>query len=80
VKFFLIGIIETCNNSNQLLKDIIALKKRIAKKKRIYTLGKKVKDCQNIVRLFIFKQPIVDAENGGPQKNRNFTSNRLISY
>lgn len=36
VKFFLIGIIETCNNSNQLLKDIIALKKDCEEKTNLY--------------------------------------------
>jgi Fic family protein len=60
VKFFLIGIIETCNNSNQLLKDIIALKKD-CEEKRIYTLGKKVKTAK-ILSDYLFQQPIVDAE------------------
>jgi Fic family protein len=36
VKFFLIGIIETCESSSQSLKDIIELKKD-CEEKRIYT-------------------------------------------
>lgn len=60
VKFFLIGIIETCNNSSQSLKDIITLKKD-CEEKRIYTLGKKVKTAK-LLSDYLFQQPIVDAE------------------
>lgn len=60
VKFFLIGIIETCENSSQSLKDIIALKKD-CEEKRIYTLGKKVNTAKVLLD-YLFLQPIVDAE------------------
>jgi Fic family protein len=60
VKFFLIGIIETCDSSSQTLKDIIALKKD-CEEKRIYMLGKKVNTAK-ILLDYLFLQPIVDAE------------------
>jgi Fic family protein len=60
VKFFLIGIIETCQNSSQSLKDILELKKE-CEEKRIYTLGKKINSAKNFLD-YLFQQPIVDAE------------------
>lgn len=60
VKFFLIGIIETCESSSRSLKDIIELKKD-CEEKRIYTLGKKVNTAK-ILLDYLFRQPIVDAE------------------
>lgn len=60
VKFFLIGIIETCESSIQTLKDIIELIND-CEEKRIYSLGKKVKTAK-ILLDFLFRQPIVDAE------------------
>jgi Fic family protein len=60
VKFFLTGIIETCENSSQSLKDIIELKKD-CEEKRIYTLGKKVNTAKKLLD-YIFQQPIIDAE------------------
>jgi len=59
-KFFLIGIIETCQNSSQSLKDILELKKE-CEEKRIYTLGKKVNTAKKFLD-YLFQQPIVDAE------------------
>lgn len=60
VKFFLIGIIETCQNSSQTLKSIIELKKT-CEENRIYHLGKKVKTAK-ILLDYLFQQPIIDAE------------------
>lgn len=60
VKFFLIGIIETCESSSHTLKSILKLKKE-CEEQRIYTLGKKVKTAK-ILLDFLFQQPIVDAE------------------
>jgi Fic family protein len=60
VKFFLIGIIETCESSSLSLKEIIELKKD-CEEKRIYTLGKKVNTAK-ILLDYLFRQPIVDAE------------------
>ncbi len=60
VKFFLIGVIETCESSSQSLKSILELKKE-CEEKRIYTLGKKVKTAKVLLD-YLFQQPIVDAE------------------
>lgn len=60
VKFFLIGIIETCASSSQTLKAILEIKKE-CEEKRIYSLGKKVKTAK-ILLDYLFQQPIVDAE------------------
>lgn len=60
VKFFLIGIIETCHSSSQTLKSILELKKE-CEEKRIYGLGKKVNTAK-ILLDYLFQQPIVDAE------------------
>jgi Fic family protein len=60
VKFFLIGVIETCENSSLTLKAILALKQD-CEEKRIYTLGKKIKTAK-VLMDYLFQQPIVDAE------------------
>lgn len=60
VKFFLIGIIETCHSSSQTLKSILELKKE-CEEKRIYGLGKKVNTAKVLLD-YLFLQPIVDAE------------------
>lgn len=60
VKFFLVGVIETCQNSIQTLKSIIELKKT-CEENRIYLLGKKVKTAKLLLD-YLFQQPIVDAE------------------
>ncbi len=60
VKFFLVGIIETCQSSIQTLKSIIELKK-VCEENRIYLLGKKVKTAKLLLD-YLFQQPIVDAE------------------
>lgn len=60
VKFFLIGIIETCERSSQSLRNIIELKRNCVEK-RIYSLGKKINTAKNLLD-FLFQQPIVDAE------------------
>ncbi len=60
VKFFLSGVIDTCEKSSQTLKDIIELKKE-CEEKRIYQLGKKVKTAKVLLD-YLYQQPIVDAE------------------
>ncbi|MBS1750190.1 MAG: Fic family protein [Bacteroidetes bacterium] len=60
IKFFLIGIIETCESSSQTLKAILKLKKD-CEEKRIYSLGKKVNTAKLLLD-YLFLQPIVDAE------------------
>lgn len=60
IKFFLIGIIETCASSSQTLKAIIELKKD-CEERRIYSLGKKVNTAK-IFLDYLFRQPIVHPE------------------
>lgn len=60
VKFFLQGVIETCQSSIQTLLNIIALKKD-CEEKRIYTLGKKVNVAKSLLD-YLFQQPVVDAD------------------
>lgn len=72
VKFFLVGIIETCESSSQSLRAIIELKKD-CEEKRIYSLGKKVGTAK-ILLDYLFHQPIVDAEMVSLQ-----TGNSLVS-
>jgi Fic family protein len=77
VKFFLSGVIETCESSIQTLKDIIALKKD-CEEKRIYTLGKKVNLAKSLLD-FLFQQPVVDAEIIAKQLNiSRVTAYKLI--
>jgi Fic family protein len=72
VKFFLIGVIETCQSSSQTLKDILELKKE-CEEKRIYTLGKKVNTAK-IFLDYLFRQPIVDAEMVAKQTGLSLVS------
>lgn len=61
IKFFLTGIIETCENSSRALKSILELKKE-CEEKRIYTLGKKVAKAK-ILLDYLFQQPILEADD-----------------
>lgn len=61
VKFFLNGIIETCHNASQALKDIIGLKKD-CEENRIYKLGKKLESAK-ILLDYLYQQPIVGADD-----------------
>ena len=72
VKFFLVGIIETCESSSQTLKAILELKKE-CEEKRIYSLGKKVNTAK-ILMDYLFQQPIVDAEMVSAQTNISLVS------
>ena len=72
VKFFLIGIIETCESSTQTLKSILELKKE-CEEQRIYTLGKKVNTAK-LLLYFLFQQPIIDAEMVSSQTNISLVS------
>lgn len=61
VKFFLKGVIETCDNSNNTLRDVLALKKE-CEEIRIYQLGKKVKSAKTLLDSLYLK-PIVSADD-----------------
>jgi len=60
VKFFLTGIIRTCESSIAALQEIIRLKKE-CEEKRIFQLGKKVNSAKLLLD-HLYRQPIVDAE------------------
>lgn len=72
VKFFLIGIIETCESSSHSLKAILELKKD-CEEKRIYTLGKKINTAKKLLD-YLFHQPIVDAETVASQTDVSIVS------
>ena len=72
VKFFLIGIIETCQSSINSLKAILELKKD-CEEKRIYTLGKKVNSAKVLLD-YLYQQPVVDAENVAEITNLSLVS------
>lgn len=72
IKFFLRGVVETCEHSNRSLKGIIALKKEY-EEKRIYSLGKKVKTAK-VLFDYLFQQPIVDAEMVSAQTGQSLVS------
>lgn len=72
VKFFLIGVIETCESAIIALKDIMLLKKD-CEEKRIYTLGKKVNTAKLLLD-HLYRQPIVDAAAAAHQTGLSLVS------
>lgn len=60
IKFFLTGIIESCDSAGKALKDILELKKD-CEENRIYRLGKKVKTAKVLLD-YLFQHPIVSAD------------------
>jgi len=57
LKFFLVGVIETSNNSINTFKNIIKLKKDLEENK-IVTLGKKLPTAKKLLS-FLFKKPLI---------------------
>lgn len=72
VKFFLVGIIETCDSSIRTLKAVLELKKD-CEEMRIFTLGKKV-NTATILLDYLFEQPIVNAEMVAKQTSVSLVS------
>jgi Fic family protein len=72
VKFFLKGIIETCESSIRTLKGILELKKN-SEEKCIHTLGRKTNSAR-ILLDYLFHQPIVNAERVAEQTNLSLVS------
>ena len=60
IKFFLTGVILTCESSISALQAILQLKKE-CEEQRIYSLGKKVNTAKLLLD-HLYRQPIVDAE------------------
>lgn len=72
IKFFLIGIIETCESSSKTLKAILELKKE-CEEKRIFTLGKRIPSAK-ILFDYLLHQPIVDADTVAKQTKLSLVS------
>ncbi len=77
LSFFLVGVIETAENSTQTFHEIIKLRKEIETKK-IIKLGKRIPLALDLIR-YLYTKPIVDsAEVAKALKVNVSTSNRLI--
>ena len=77
IAFFLVGVLETAQNSIETFNAIIKLRQQIEEKK-IITLGKKVPMAMNLMR-YLYSKPIVDAnEIAAALKINNSTAHRLI--
>lgn len=77
IKFFLVGVIETAENSIQTFKKILQLKEQIENDK-IITLGKKFPTAKQFL-YELFRKPVVDIGEVEKILNiANSTANRLI--
>lgn len=78
LKFFLVGIYETAENSINTFKAIIKLRQKI-ESEQLITLGKKSKLAGTYLML-LFKNPIIDANDTSEMLDINITTaNRLIA-
>ena len=76
--FFLVGILETAENSIQTFHAIIKLRKELEEKK-ILTLGKRTPLAMKFIR-FLYSKPIVDSIEVAQVLNVNIsTAHRLIN-
>ena len=75
--FFLVGVLETAENSIQTFHEIMKLRSEL-EEKRIITLGKKVPLAMRLIR-YLYTKPIVDASEAAKVLAVNIsTANRLI--
>jgi Fic family protein len=75
--FFLVGVLETAENSTQTFHEIMKLRIEM-EEKRIITLGKKVPFAMQLIR-YLYTKPIVDAAEVAKVLAVNIsTANRLI--
>ena len=75
--FFLVGVLETAENSIQTFHEIMKLRSEL-EEKRIITLGKKVPLAMKLIR-YLYTKPIVDAAEVAKILAVNIsTANRLI--
>lgn len=75
--FFLVGVLETAQNSIETFNAIIKLRQHVEEKK-ITTLGKRVPMAMNLVR-YLYSKPIVDANEIAEALEVNIsTAHRLI--
>ena len=76
LKFFLVGVKETSENSIQTFKDIIALRSEVEQK--IVTLGKKYDLAKSFLE-YLYKEPKTDAQTASEALDVNITTTlRLI--
>ena len=76
LKFFLVGVRETSENSIQTFKNIIALRSEVEHK--IISLGKKY-DLAKLFLEFLYREPKIDAQNAADALKINIsTALRLI--
>jgi len=77
LKFFLVGVLETAENSITTFHDIIKLRENVEEKK-IITLGKRVPLAVKFIR-YLYSKPIVDVQEVGKVLEVNIsTAYRLI--
>ena len=77
LKFFMVGVLETAENSIQTFHEIIKLRKEVEEKK-IITLGKRVPVAMELIR-YLYTKPIVDAPEVAKVLEVNIsTAHRLI--
>jgi Fic family protein len=75
--FFLVGVLETAENSIHTFHEIMKLRKELEEDK-IITLGKKVPLAMQLIR-YLYTKPIVDAAEVAKILEVNIsTANRLI--
>lgn len=75
--FFLVGVLETAQNSIETFNAIIKLRQQVEEKK-ITTLGKRVPMAMNLMR-YLYSKPIVDANEIAEALEVNIsTAHRLI--
>jgi Fic family protein len=75
--FFLVGVMETAENSIQIFHDIIKLRKEVEEKK-IISLGKRVPIALELIH-YLYNKPIVDAPEVAKVLEVNIsTAHRLI--
>lgn len=70
--FFLVGVLETAENSIQTFNEIIKLRKEIEEKK-IIKLGKRVPLAMELMR-YLYSKPVVDASEVAQLLNVNITT------
>lgn len=70
--FFLVGVLETAENSIQTFNEIIKLRKEIEEKK-IIRLGKRVPLAMELMR-YLYSKPVVDAAEVAQLLNVNITT------
>ena len=77
VKFFLVGVVETSNDSIQVFKDILALKADL-EQNRLPKMGSKIENGQILLK-HLYKMPIIDSKQVSEILNISAsTANRLI--